>query len=392
MDSGKAEYTRQLPLPESDFTKAVALFKEALEQEPASAEAHYFYGYALDKLNSSSGDRINQVRRSLTIHSSEQFEWIIRHEPAYTGELLVLDPYSKLSAIWGSQALAYLSQNKIDSALWALKEGKRRGGFLAPTLDYNRQILNRCTKNALLITSGDDITFPILYLQQLENFRPDVRAVDANLLHTTWYTRHLKTTGLVPLYYSLEAIDTVDYSEWLPTLVKRADPADTTRTFAWTVKPTYLQNYFLKGDKFLLDIVKQTLFQADIYFSEPQPDSTQNLWLGDHLFDLGLLSKLVVDPAGFDPIRLQQEIVRGLAIHPAHATALHHSKSASDQLNGYRRAFLHLVYQLTDQDTAAAKKLLKEMEEKFPETLLPFAPGLKESYKSVKEYLANAGR
>jgi hypothetical protein len=77
--------------------------------------------------------------------------------------------------------------------LWMAKEEwddhNRSKKTLARATAYNA--LMSCEKNAVLFTYGDNETYPLWYLQEIEGIRNDVRVINTSLLGIDWYIDQL---------------------------------------------------------------------------------------------------------------------------------------------------------------------------------------------------------
>ena len=65
----------------------------------------------------------------------------------------------------------------------------RSGRYMAR--DFAGNYLNSCEKNSILYTNGDNDTFPLWYVQEVEGVRTDVRVINLSYLSADWYIQQM---------------------------------------------------------------------------------------------------------------------------------------------------------------------------------------------------------
>lgn len=76
--------------------------------------------------------------------------------------------------------------------------------------DYGHDLLVSCDRDAILFNSGDNLSFPLWYTQDVEDFRTDVRTLNTDYLNSHWYiaqscypyfdSKRIPLTGNVDFY------------------------------------------------------------------------------------------------------------------------------------------------------------------------------------------------
>jgi hypothetical protein len=263
------------------------------------------------------------------------------------GVLFVADLLNKLNAKTAATiaTVACLLAAPVLMASQEWDDHDRSTKLTPHDMAYN--YLNSCAPNAILFVYGDNDTYPLWYLQEVENVRPDVRIVNLSLLGTDWYIRQMKNkmneSAPLPItmaddkfkagirdviYYSdggvkehVELKDIFDFitsdddramaelqsgdkTNYLPTknfkitvnpqdVIKSGTvPADKAAQIIPTIEWTYPGNYVTKDNLALMDILAHNNWKRPIYFAVTV--GTENMiGLDKYLYNEGFAYRLV---------------------------------------------------------------------------------------------------
>ncbi len=125
-------------------------------------------------------------------------------------------------ALLGVGALLFLAVPGL-MAFQNYDDHDRSGRYIAPDYAYN--LLQSLAPNAILFTNGDNDTYPLWYLQEVEGVRTDVRVVNLSLLNTSWYVDQLKNqwageSAPLPISIPEEEIAQLGPVRWQPREVE----------------------------------------------------------------------------------------------------------------------------------------------------------------------------
>jgi tetratricopeptide (TPR) repeat protein len=287
----------------------------------------------------------------------------------------------------GISLLGLLVPAGIGARLYHVED--RTGDHVA--FDYGYNILQSCEQNSLLFTNGDNDTFPLWYLQEVEGIRKDVRVINLSLLNTGWYIKQLRDREpKVAISLPDSYIDSVLTDTHLVDLYKRAwqEPviAQVRKTmkesgFDVEYKPQPGHDLMRIQDVMIIGLLKWNQWKRPVHFAITVAGSNR-LSLDPYLRMSGMTLRLVRErDLGPDMERLEQNLFKVYRFRNLTDADVFQDLNTARLLGNYRACVLQLA-ELYQRD-GKGEEMVHLMN--WARERLPFGW---ETFYSAGEYLA----
>ncbi|RMG60649.1 MAG: DUF2723 domain-containing protein, partial [Bacteroidetes bacterium] len=197
---------------------------------------------------------------------------------------------------WVAGGLAMLAPLIMLAENW--DDHTRKGRWI--DIEFAKNLLDSCEEDAILFTGGDNDTFPLWYVQEVEGYRTDVRVVNLELLISDWYVDQQRESqnGAAPLPLSPPALSSagdaglirqgyasrefrlpVDKAVAIETGLltpEEAALAGDEMVWEFQARGSSRNPYILRKDTVLIDLLTQVAadgWRRPIYFANTQPTS-----------------------------------------------------------------------------------------------------------------------
>jgi hypothetical protein len=232
---------------------------------------------------------------------------LIGTEEKRSGKLTVTEP-TRRGWLWSSPTLALALVPLATN--WNAAPRSRHHATRNVAVD----MLNSVEPYGVLVTVGDNDTFPLWYAQEVEGVRRDVVIANTSLLNTDWYARQVIRRPIYdydaargpaiyrdqrwvkpttpPLHMSFADADAV------PEYLQLPGPMSfTSGPIHATIDPRRLENgVLMRADAFVLRMIQDAWPARPIYFARSAGGYPRSLGLGDYVLTQGLASKVFVPP------------------------------------------------------------------------------------------------
>jgi Protein O-mannosyl-transferase TMEM260-like len=248
--------------------------------------------------------------------------------------------------------------------------------------DFAADLLNTVEPYGILVTAGDNDTFPLWYAQEVERIRPDVTIINLSLANTDWYLRQMQRRP-TPTYDAAAGPAIYRNRAWPkppdPILAFSADALDALRLYypldhrqalsfgnvQVVLDPDRIhplgqgQGYLEKADVVVLEAIKDQLGKRPIYFSRTVGTYADDFGLTAYLEGQGFARVLrpyaiqasdsIVALPGFGWVNLTRSKTLAFDVYHPHSAARPRARGWVDRPSEGILVTYGLIYELLSQ-------------------------------------------
>jgi len=231
--------------------------------------------------------------------------------------------------------------------------------------EYAYNLLMACEKDAILITNGDNDTFPLWAIQEAYGIRCDVRLVNLSLVNTDWYIKQLKKVEpKVPISFTESQIERLQPE--LNPFENSTQIELTNAKIDLTVPGRAQQQVLRVQDKMVLNIVDANKWNKPVYFAcTVSPDNFMGL--DPYLQMQGMVYRVMPRPLAqserVDMNRIEYFMNNVCKLRPYPQRRTDVDEPYEGIYNDYVICFMWLAMQLQDR-MASVDAEIKELQKK----------------------------
>jgi len=265
------------------------------------------------------------------------------------------------------------------------------------TEQYARNQLTCLPQNAILLTNGDNDTFPLWYMQLAEGLRTDVTIVNLPISNTNWYIKQLVKRGPgIPLSLLGSEIDSLSPRKWKNTIIAvpiekpsetGLDPAfNIPDTVKIKIESTFDGQVMMPVDFVMIDVIKTNRWKRPVYMAITVDEGTLT-WLWPYTKFEGMAYRVVPtkDSIPFDCPAVSHSMIQMANYDKAADWDVYLDEDSQRMLNNYLIILLMLAdAQVNKKDVSGCDGTLEFIDKNLPLARLQPNDEYWELYKRLK--------